>query len=385
MKAKKENKSSNLKQKLIKSFYITAIIFGSFGLSQKAFAVDLGEAYPKTRESDKNLTWENYKKGPIKLDYTDRYIGMAWKTVPKYEQVTIEHLQRVAGRLNDLTYLSKSNFDKMKTIEDKKADKDFEHLNQLGGTKKSDEEIKNLEKALETAKQSNDKEKIKTAEEALRAAKVHNINVEAADKAKKNLVKALSDKVVTDIKGDTNNLIGVKKVTSEEGTDYTLDTTNLKAALDNKVGKTELKNELDKKANAADVYTKEETSALVNSGTSAAVALAGLHALPYDPERPSQLSAAFGLYKGSKSIAVGLNHYINENTLVTGAVSTAFGSGKLGGLAVNVGITYRFGKGKDGYKTIKERRENIENMRKEIQDLRELINALQSEIKNLKK
>lgn len=383
MKAKKENKSSNLKQKLIKSFYITAIIFGSFGLSQKAFAVDLGEAYPKTRESDKNLNWENYKKGPIKLDYTTRGIGMAWEVVPKYNQVTIEHLQRVAGHLNDLTYLSKSNFDKIKTIEkkletignsevskdelDKKANaadvytkadaddifakKSFEHLNNLNNKEVSKEELDELKNKLDEANEGADENAKKAAKEALYKAEKNNKDKKTAEEAKENLKKALGDSFA-----DKKEIEDVKNSIKNMGDNLT-----------------------------NNYYNKEETSALVNSGTSAAVALAGLHALPYDPERPSQLSAAFGLYKGSKSIAVGLNHYINENTLVTGAVSTAFGSGKLGGLAVNVGITYRFGKGKDGYTTIKERREKIDNMQKEIQDLRELVNALQSEIKNLKK
>ena len=68
-------------------------------------------------------------------------------------------------------------------------------------------------------------------------------------------------------------------------------------------------------------------------------ALAGLHPLAYDPIAPTQVMAAVGSYGNSTSVALGLAHYTNENTLLH--VGASFGQQDN---AVNAGVTYKFGR-----------------------------------------
>ena len=75
-----------------------------------------------------------------------------------------------------------------------------------------------------------------------------------------------------------------------------------------------------------------------NAG-SASAALAGLHPLAYDPIAPTQVMAAVGSYGNSMSVALGLAHYTNENTLLH--VAASFGQQDN---AVNAGVTYKFGR-----------------------------------------
>lgn len=72
-------------------------------------------------------------------------------------------------------------------------------------------------------------------------------------------------------------------------------------------------------------------------------AMAALHPLQYDPKKPSQVMAGVGSYKNKQAIAVGVGHYMNENLLVTAGLSLT--EENRTNSAVNLGITYKFGKG----------------------------------------
>ena len=90
---------------------------------------------------------------------------------------------------------------------------------------------------------------------------------------------------------------------------------------------------------AVNVSQLRRVQVKVDNAGSASAALAGLHPLAYDPIAPTQVMAAVGSYGNSTSVALGLAHYTNENTLLH--VGASFG--QLDN-AVNAGVTYKFGR-----------------------------------------
>ena len=61
---------------------------------------------------------------------------------------------------------------------------------------------------------------------------------------------------------------------------------------------------------------RDLTSEIRKSGSRAA-ALAGLHPLPYDPDKPTSVAAAWGNYRGENTLALGLQHYFSDDALLT--------------------------------------------------------------------
>lgn len=74
-------------------------------------------------------------------------------------------------------------------------------------------------------------------------------------------------------------------------------------------------------------------------------ALAGLHPMQYDPKKPSQIMAAVGQYDSKKAVALGLAHYVNEDLMFTTGLALQGSSHNKN--MVNLGVTYKFGKGTD--------------------------------------
>ena len=90
---------------------------------------------------------------------------------------------------------------------------------------------------------------------------------------------------------------------------------------------------------AVNVSRLRRVQVKVDNAGSASAALAGLHPLAYDHIAPTQVMAAVGSYGNSTSVALGLAHYTNENTLLH--VGASFGQQDN---AVNAGVTYKFGR-----------------------------------------
>ena len=90
---------------------------------------------------------------------------------------------------------------------------------------------------------------------------------------------------------------------------------------------------------AVNVSQLRRVQVKVDNAGSASAALAGLQPLAYDPIAPTQVMAAVGSYGNSTSVALGLAHYTNENTLLH--VGASFGQQDN---AVNAGVTYKFGR-----------------------------------------
>lgn len=87
--------------------------------------------------------------------------------------------------------------------------------------------------------------------------------------------------------------------------------------------------------------TREETKSV----GALSAALAGLHPMQYDPKKPSQIMAAVGHYDSKKAFALGLAHYVNEDLMFTTGLALQGSSHNKN--MVNVGVTYKFGKGRD--------------------------------------
>lgn len=87
--------------------------------------------------------------------------------------------------------------------------------------------------------------------------------------------------------------------------------------------------------------TREETKSV----GALSAALAGLHPMQYDPKKPSQIMAAVGHYDSKKAFALGLAHYVNEDLMFTTGLALQGSSHNKN--MVNLGVTYKFGKGRD--------------------------------------
>jgi len=71
---------------------------------------------------------------------------------------------------------------------------------------------------------------------------------------------------------------------------------------------------------------------------SRAAALAALHPLPYDPDKPTSIMAGVGHYRGASSVALGVAHHFNDDTLLT--VGSTVGRETM----LNVGLSLRLGR-----------------------------------------
>ena len=71
---------------------------------------------------------------------------------------------------------------------------------------------------------------------------------------------------------------------------------------------------------------------------SRAAALAALHPLDYDPDKPTSIMAGIGHYKGDSTVALGVAHHFNDDTLLT--VGSTIGHDTM----VNVGLSLRLGR-----------------------------------------
>ena len=69
-------------------------------------------------------------------------------------------------------------------------------------------------------------------------------------------------------------------------------------------------------------------------------ALAGLKAIPFDPNDKTQVMASMGFYRGSEALALGVGHYVNEDLFLH------VGASMNRHAMWNVGLTYRFGRDK---------------------------------------
>ena len=71
---------------------------------------------------------------------------------------------------------------------------------------------------------------------------------------------------------------------------------------------------------------------------SRAAALAALHPLPYDPDKPTSIMAGVGHYRGTSTVALGVAHHFNDDTLLT--VGSTVGRETM----MNVGLSLRLGR-----------------------------------------
>ena len=83
---------------------------------------------------------------------------------------------------------------------------------------------------------------------------------------------------------------------------------------------------------------RELTNDIRQTGSRAA-ALAGLHPLDYDPDKPTSISASWGNFRGENSLALGINHYFGEDALLT--LGSTIGHQPM----LNAGISLRLGRG----------------------------------------
>ncbi|MCH4217055.1 MAG: YadA-like family protein [Megasphaera sp.] len=68
-------------------------------------------------------------------------------------------------------------------------------------------------------------------------------------------------------------------------------------------------------------------------------AISNLKTMGYDPAAPTEITAAIGAYKGDKAVALGVNHYVNQDIMMTLSYAQS-GSENMGGL----GATFRLGR-----------------------------------------
>lgn len=76
-----------------------------------------------------------------------------------------------------------------------------------------------------------------------------------------------------------------------------------------------------------------------------AAALAALHPMQYDRNKPNQIMAGFGNYKNKHAVAVGVAHYFTENLMGTAAISLT--EENRTNSMINLGLTWKFGKKDD--------------------------------------
>ena len=70
-----------------------------------------------------------------------------------------------------------------------------------------------------------------------------------------------------------------------------------------------------------------------------AAAMSTLEPLPYDKDAPTSINAAVGTYKGESAVAIGVNHYSNQDTMLTFKIGKS-GSDTMAGF----GASFRIGR-----------------------------------------
>ncbi len=177
-----------------------------------------------------------------------------------------------------------------------------------------------------------------------------NISIETADNGKvnyklNNSLKGISsiENGLTKMSLDKNkNEVNVNgaKITNVAAGEKDTDAVNvaqLKAA-----SKTAANNRNAVIKNSRDI---ERVGGELKRGLATSAALAGLKPMQFDPLQKNQVMAAIGSYKDKQAIAVGLNHYFNENLMMNAGVS--IGEGKRIESLANIGITWKIGSDND--------------------------------------
>jgi autotransporter adhesin len=111
---------------------------------------------------------------------------------------------------------------------------------------------------------------------------------------------------------------------------------------------------------------------------SRAAALAALHPLPYDPDKPTSIMAGVGHYRGASSVALGVAHHFNDDTLLT--VGSTVGRETM----LNVGLSLRVGRNTNmTEKRWKAMRYSAANYDAKIKTLEEENSSLRKRLKSL--
>ncbi len=120
------------------------------------------------------------------------------------------------------------------------------------------------------------------------------------------------------------------------------------------------------------------TKDIRNTGSRAA-ALAGLHPLPYIPSKPTNFAASIGSYRGDTAVAVGLSHYVNENTMFS--VGSTIGHQPM----VNVGVALRLGRGEETLPTGRNEKAQSNRMARMEQNFESYKQEKEAEIAELRR
>lgn len=133
---------------------------------------------------------------------------------------------------------------------------------------------------------------------------------------------------------------------------------------DGSISENKLDNDLKRKIVLSDLSKKEIYNKIVKTGA-VNTAMSNLHPLSYNPLKPNQIMAALGINGGSTAIAIGLSHYFNEDSMLTGSASMSTFN-KNNEFALGLGISCRLGSKKDN---VQHKEKSIDKMQKEIQKL----------------
>lgn len=83
----------------------------------------------------------------------------------------------------------------------------------------------------------------------------------------------------------------------------------------------------------------------LKSAGSLSAAISSLKPMAYDPSQPTSFMLGVGTYGGNKALAIGINHYVNDNLAYNAGIAMADkGRDKF---MANVGLSVKFGKGKN--------------------------------------
>ena len=135
----------------------------------------------------------------------------------------------------------------------------------------------------------------------------------------------------------------------------------------------------------------ERTNKVMKSGLAKSAALAGLKPMQYDPLQKNQIMAAIGSFKGEQAVAVGMNHYFNENLMMHGGLAVNQNERNRLETLANVGITWKIGK-KDDRKELPQRynagpigsiykiQQEMENLMQDKNNLEGMLKLTESEV-----
>lgn len=110
-------------------------------------------------------------------------------------------------------------------------------------------------------------------------------------------------------------------------------------------------------------------------------ALAALHPLAYDPNKPTQVMAGVGTYRGHYAGAIGLAHYSNDNVLFH--IGTTLGQTHN---TMNAGVSFKFGSGSNQVVPLTgmQAAEKLNALQHEVSDLKDQNNTLHQDNEQLK-